>query len=62
MKKIVYFWGSVQLVSLGQFFSTGVPRHTSVPWATTKCAAKFFPIAFTNFQTNIEKYSQACVH
>ena len=26
---------------LEQCFSTGVPRHTSVPWASSKCAAKF---------------------
>jgi hypothetical protein len=28
-------------VELEQWFSTGVPRHTSVPWNFLKCAAKF---------------------
>jgi len=34
-----------------QFFSTGVP------W-TPKCATILFPITFTNFWANIEKYRQ----
>jgi len=29
-------------MSLTQCFSTGVPRHIIVPWASSRCAAKYF--------------------
>ncbi len=34
-------------IRLEQCFSTGVPQHTSVPWATSKFAAKLLVFTFT---------------
>ncbi len=35
-------WHASKTDLLAQCFSTYVPRHTSVPWAPSKCAAKLF--------------------
>ena len=43
-------WIKTTFHSLKQCFSTGVPRHTSVPWASSRCAAKnSFQLYFTCF-------------
>ncbi len=43
-KSLTFILFVLQMKGLHQCFSTGVPRHTSVPWKCFKCAAKSWNI------------------